>query len=111
MQGLRPDRAPRNRRMASDPAPPGSINGNPQPNSWPPGHWRADTIAVRDVQLARRQIEPVLRERDAERPCQIARATADSELIHVATGVRPSPQHQLEPLDRLERANQHRGGT
>jgi hypothetical protein len=71
--------------MFAKPASPGAINGNSYPNSWPPRHSADGQRAILDAEVARRQIEPVLGQRDTERPSQVSRTATQLVIVDETT--------------------------
>ncbi len=77
------------------------------PVAWP---------AILDEQPFAEQIEPVLRQRDSHRHRQVPGAATQALIRQRPIDSRPAlqrtpstPAHRVNALERLERANQHRG--
>jgi hypothetical protein len=76
------------------------------PDAWAPRDRSERQSAILEVQTRAEQIGVVLRQRDPQGFRQIARTSAE---ILIARDNAAPAAHHLEPVDRIERANQHRG--
>ena len=109
MQGLRPASRPRNSSISGNPAPPRTIDGNPDPNSCSPRHTGLRQPPVLDAQLAAGEILAVLVQGDPERSGEITGPATQLVKGNRASGRSPTRLHQLDPIYGFERPNQDGG--
>lgn len=67
--------------VPTEPTPPGSINGNADPNSRPPRHSPASDPPIFDIEIAARKVEPVVIECDAQSAREIPWAATEIDWI------------------------------
>ena len=104
--------------MARDPRPPLPFASDPDPDARTPCDRSAGTAAFFDKQRVATEVVEIVRQRDAHRSCQVARAAAEDPL---GKGFRRGPNalclapaalpHEPHAFDRTEGANQHGGRT
>jgi len=104
--------------MTLDPRPPRTIATNVDANPRTPGDGAEDETAIFDVETFAAEIDPVVAERDAHRHREIARSAAEISVGHDRSArerlaalhrARAAAAHHVHAVDRLQRANQHRG--
>ena len=115
-QGDRKCRLSRHRGVSDCVHAPGVLRSDANPDSWSPCHWTDSHSTIFHEQSTGRQIDPVLRQRDAHGFRQIP-GTAAELMIHQDVhrpygsplqGPHPPPAHGGSALTRIERANQNR---
>src|SRR5215470_13013542 len=93
--------------MPFDPTSPRAFGAMTNSDARSPRHVLRHNAAIFDRQTARCEIESVFDERDAERLREITGPAAQIA-FDVGTTVAPATGHQIDAIDRLERANQYR---
>ena len=101
------------RRIPSLVTPPRLVGSNTNPNPRAPRELSRLEAPVLDPKRRIRHVEAVLPQRDAERLREVARTSAqslDGNQRGAAGSAGAAPLHQVDPLARLERAQQHGRG-
>ena len=91
--------------MRRHPRPPGMLRPDIDPDARAPGNFSDVEAAIFEVETRAEEVGAILGESDPHRLGQIAGAA--TQLV-IARGHAAPPPHRLEPINRRERANQHR---
>ena len=109
----RSETTPRHRDAAAGGASPLRLDPDVDPDATAPLHVTRGQAAILDAQRARRQIAAIVPQRDPERPGEIAGAAAERHRLQrggrAARAAGAAAPHQRLAVERLERADQHRG--